>query len=77
MLIFRACILPISLKTRLFLYFSFSGCTFGQQQYFVIPPSDISVAVGQTAVISCVVGNRAGRVQWTKGGLTLGKLFGL
>ena len=64
-------------KTNQYLLISFSGCTFGQQQYFVIPPSDISVAVGQTAVISCVVGNRAGRVQWTKGGLTLGKTLWL
>lgn len=51
------------------------GCISGQQQYFRIPPSDIEVAIGQTAIISCVVGNQVGRVQWTKGGLTLGKIL--
>merc|ERR1719412_1952204 len=48
------------------------GCTSGQQQFFRIPPSDVSAAIGQTTIISCVVGSQAGRVQWTKGGLTLG-----
>ena len=50
-----------------------AGGVNGQQQYFRIPPTDIEVAIGQTAVISCEVGNREGRVQWTKDGLTLGK----
>ena len=36
-------------------------------------PQDIEVAEGGTAVIACEVGNREGRVQWTKDGLTLGK----
>ena len=31
------------------------------------------MAEGGTAVIPCEVGNREGRVQWTKDGLTLGK----
>ena len=56
-------------------FVSFSGCTSGQQQFFRIPPSDVSAAIGQTTIISCVVGSQAGRVQWTKGGLTLGKHF--
>ena len=46
----------------------------GQQQYFRVPPSDVEVGEGSTAVIPCEVGNRHGRVQWTKDGLTLGKL---
>ena len=63
-------------KYILYLIFGlFSGCTSGQQQFFRIPPSDVSAAIGQTTIISCVVGSQAGRVQWTKGGLTLGKHF--
>ena len=33
----------------------------------------MDVAKGGTAVVECEVANRAGRVQWTKDGLTLGK----
>ena len=44
-----------------------------RQQYFRVRPQDIEVAEGGTAVIACEVGNREGRVQWTKDGLTLGK----
>ena len=29
---------------------------------------------GGRAIINCVIGDLAGRVQWTKDGLTLGKL---
>ncbi len=36
-------------------------------------PHDVTVAEGGIAVIPCEVGNREGRVQWTKDGLTLGK----
>jgi hypothetical protein len=45
----------------------------GQQQFFRSKPFDADVAQGGTAVIECEVANRAGRVQWTKDGLTLGK----
>ena len=44
-----------------------------RQQYFRVRPQDIEVAEGGTAVIACEVGNREGRVQWTKDGLTLGE----
>ena len=30
---------------------------------------------GGRAIINCVIGDLAGRVQWTKDGLTLGKLL--
>ncbi|XP_059087472.1 nephrin-like isoform X2 [Tigriopus californicus] len=43
-----------------------------RQQHFRVRPHDVEVASGGTAVITCEVGNRAGRVQWTKDGLTLG-----
>ena len=45
----------------------------GQQQYFRVPPTDVEVGEAGTAVIPCEVGNRHGRVQWTKDGLTLGE----
>lgn len=45
----------------------------GQQQFFRVTPTDVHVGEGRTAVINCAVENRAGRVQWTKDGLTLGK----
>ena len=51
----------------------FSGFVSGQQQYFRVPPSDQEVGEGGTVDIPCEVGNRRGRVQWTKDGLTLGK----
>ena len=44
-----------------------------QQQFFRSRPRDVDVAKGGTAVVECEVANRAGRVQWTKDGLTLGK----
>lgn len=47
---------------------------FCQQQHFRVRPQNISVGEGGTAVIPCEIGNRAGRVQWTKNGLTLGKM---
>ena len=50
-----------------------SGSASCRQQYFRVRPQDIEVAEGGTAVIACEVGNREGRVQWTKDGLTLGK----
>ena len=45
-----------------------------QQQFFRAKPFDVDVAQGGTAVIECEVANRQGRVQWTKDGLTLGKM---
>ena len=51
----------------------FSGLSYGQQQYFRVLPTDVHVGEGGVAVINCAVENRAGRVQWTKDGLTLGK----
>ena len=47
-----------------------------QQQFFRSRPRDVDVAKGGTAVVECEVANRAGRVQWTKDGLTLGKWEG-
>ena len=44
-------------------------------QFFRVKPSNADVAEGGTAIIACEVANRRGRVQWTKDGLTLGKLF--
>ena len=52
---------------------SFSGNARGQQQYFRVRPADIEAGEGSVAVIPCEVGHRAGRVQWTKDGLTLGR----
>ncbi|CAB4064723.1 unnamed protein product [Lepeophtheirus salmonis] len=43
-----------------------------QQQYFRVRPRNIEVSQGGTGIIPCEVGNRAGRVQWTRDGLTLG-----
>ena len=59
--------------TKLNLVLSFTGQVRCQQQYFRVPPSDIDAGEGSVAVIPCEVGHRAGRVQWTKDGLTLGR----
>ena len=56
--------------------FTLSGAAECRQQYFRVRPQDIEVAEGGTAVIACEVGNREGRVQWTRDGLTLGKARG-
>ena len=50
-----------------------SSSAAAQQQFFRSRPRDVDVAKGGTAVVECEVANRAGRVQWTKDGLTLGK----
>lgn len=50
-----------------------SGSCECRQQYFRTQPHDVEVAEAGTAVLPCAVENRAGRVQWTKDGLTLGK----
>lgn len=44
----------------------FSGPRFSQE------PADQSVVVGERVVLSCVVFNYTGIVQWTKDGLALG-----
>ena len=44
------------------------------QQFFRTTPQDSFVAEGGRAIINCVIGDLAGRVQWTKDGLTLGKI---
>ena len=54
-------------------YVSISAPCHCRQQYFRVSPQDVEVAEGGTAVVQCEVGNREGRVQWTKDGLTLGK----
>ena len=43
------------------------------QQFFRVKPHDTEVRQGGIVVIPCEVGDRRGRVQWTKDGLTLGK----
>ena len=48
-------------------------CTGSAQQFFRTTPQDSFVAEGGRAIINCVIGDLAGRVQWTKDGLTLGK----
>ena len=45
----------------------------GKQQFFRTTPQDSFVPEGGRAIINCVIGDLAGRVQWTKDGLTLGK----
>ena len=44
-----------------------------KQQFFVVKPQDSEVGQGGSVVLPCEVGDRRGRVQWTKDGLTLGK----
>ena len=45
----------------------------GKQQFFRTTPQDSFVPEGGRAIINCVIGDLAGRVQWTKDGLTLGE----
>ena len=45
------------------------------QQFFRLKPHDTEVGQGGTIIIPCEVGDRRGRVQWTKDGLTLGKPY--
>ena len=49
-------------------------CAGSAQQFFRTTPQDSFVAEGGRAIINCVIGDLAGRVQWTKDGLTLGKI---
>lgn len=58
-----------------YFYFSVNGvnCDGGKQQFFRTTPQDSFVPEGGRAIINCVIGDLAGRVQWTKDGLTLGK----
>ena len=67
-------------KLILVSFLSFSGCfclakKSSQQQFFRVKPHDVEVGQGGSVIISCEVGNRRGRVQWTKDGLTLGKSY--
>ena len=63
--------------TLIFASCFFAGPTvFGaktKQQFFVVKPQDSEVGQGGSVVLPCEVGDRRGRVQWTKDGLTLGK----
>ncbi len=45
-----------------------------RQQFFRTRPQDSFVSEGGRAIISCVIGNLGGRVQWTKDGLTMGNI---
>ncbi|NXS54556.1 KIRR1 protein, partial [Brachypteracias leptosomus] len=49
----------------------------GAQTRFVEEPEDQTVVAGQRIVLSCVVLNYSGIVQWTKDGLALGMGQGL
>ena len=60
----------------------FAGCflshteaakSLSTQQFFSVKPHDTEVGQGGTVVLPCEIGDRRGRVQWTKDGLTLGK----
>ena len=62
-----------SFLNAIFIYFS--GCYAISQQYFRVKPFDTEVGQMGTVIIPCEVGDRRGRVQWTKDGLTLGKLY--
>lgn len=47
-------------------------------QQFIEQPQDLSVIMGQTAVLRCAVENRVGLIQWGKGSnnpIMLGKLI--
>ena len=44
-----------------------------RQQFFRTTPGDSFVPEGGRAILTCVIGDLGGRVQWTKDGLTLGK----
>jgi len=43
-----------------------------RQQFFRTTPGDSFVPEGGRAILTCVIGDLGGRVQWTKDGLTLG-----
>ncbi|KRX94450.1 Nephrin, partial [Trichinella pseudospiralis] len=43
-----------------------------QKQYFKVPPNNVTVIEGQTAVLQCIISNQQGHTQWTKGGTFLG-----
>ena len=59
---------------KCFLSYLFSGASAAvSQQFFRARPRDTTVSVGGSAVVECEVANLAGRVQWTKDGLTMGK----
>ena len=69
-------------KNLICLFFVFAGCflshteaakSLSTQQFFSVKPHDTEVGQGGTVVLPCEIGDRRGRVQWTKDGLTLGK----
>uniref|UniRef100_A0A3P8X6V0 Kirre like nephrin family adhesion molecule 1b n=1 Tax=Cynoglossus semilaevis TaxID=244447 RepID=A0A3P8X6V0_CYNSE len=65
-------LLLLFLLLFLFFFFFSLGCVRFSQE-----PSDQSVVLGEKAVLSCVVFNYTGIVQWTKDGLALGISEGL
>ena len=46
-----------------------------RQQFFRTTPGASFVSEGGRAILTCVIGDLGGRVQWTKDGLTLGAEF--
>lgn len=54
------------------LYFSGVVGASPRQQFFRTTPGDSFVPEGGRAILTCVIGDLGGRVQWTKDGLTLG-----
>jgi hypothetical protein len=69
-------------KNLICLFFVVAGCFLSHteaakssstQQFFSVKPHDTEVRQGGTVVLPCEIGDRRGRVQWTKDGLTLGK----
>ena len=54
------------------LYFSAVVGASSRQQFFRTTPGDSFVPEGGRAILTCVIGELGGRVQWTKDGLTLG-----
>ena len=69
-------ILFVNIQSKTILFFILSAIDVKSQpnQFFRVKPSNADVAEGGTAIIACEVANRRGRVQWTKDGLTLGKI---
>ena len=43
-----------------------------ENQFYRIPPHDISALIGSNITIPCVIASPHGDVQWTKDGLALG-----
>lgn len=45
-----------------------------QNQFYQVPPHDISALIGSNVTIPCIIASPHGDVQWTKDGLALGKM---